>query len=179
MHPMTESNLHNAFAGESMAHMRYLNYARVADKEGFPNVARLFRAVSFAEEIHASNHLRKMDRKGAPVAGEVPLGLGKTAQNLEFGIMGETFEILEMYPVYFEVAKYQGEKAAMQTFDWAWQAEKVHQKMFTEAKALVDGGKDWKPAKLHICEVCGWTVEGDAPDTCPVCGAKKKQFREF
>ncbi len=179
MHAMTETNLHNAFAGESMAHMRYLNYATVAEREGFPNVARLFRAISFAEEIHASNHLKKMDRKGAAIAGEVPLGLGKTSQNLEFGIMGETFEINEMYPVYFEVAKYQSEKMAMQTFDWAWQAEKIHQGMFTEAKALVDAGKDWRPSNIHICSVCGWTVEGDSPDTCPICGAKKSQFEKF
>lgn len=179
MHPITETNLHNAFAGESMAHMRYLNYAAVADREGFPNVARLFRAISFAEEIHASNHLKKMERKPSAIAGEVPLGLGRTSQNLEFGVMGETFEIQEMYPTYFETAKYQGEKAAMQSFDWAWQAEKIHQQMFTEAKALVDAGKDWRPSKVHICSTCGWTVEGDAPDVCPICGAKRNQFKEF
>jgi len=159
--------------------MRYLNYAQVADKEGLPQVARLFRAISFAEEIHASNHLKKMDRKSAPMAGEAPFGLGTTSQNLEFGIMGETFEIQEMYPVYYEVAKYQGEKRAMQSFDWALQAERIHQQMFTEAKELVDAGKDWRPSQVHICEACGWTVEGEAPDVCPVCGAKKNQFREF
>jgi len=179
MHSMTETNLHNAFAGESMAHMRYILYADVAEKEELREVARLFRAVAFAETVHAGNHLKRMPRRPAPVSGEAPLGLGKTRDNLEFALMGETFEVDEMYPVYFEVAKFQMEKAAMTSFDWAWQTEKVHQRLFLHAKTAADAGVDSSPAKLNVCQTCGWTVEGDAPDTCPVCGAKKGGFQEF
>lgn len=179
MHAMTEQFMHNAFAGESMAHMRYLVYADAAEKEGFKNVARLFRAVAFAEEIHASGHLRRAPKKGGAVAAEAPFGVGKTAENLAVAVAGEMFEVEEMYPVFMETAKFQGEKVALSSFEWAYKAEKVHQKMYEEAKGLVEKGKDWRDSKLHICSTCGWTVEGEAPDVCPVCGAKKGAFKQF
>ena len=176
---MTEANLHSAFSGESMAHMRYRTFADVAEKEGFVNVARLFDAISFAERIHATNHFRKMPRTITRVSAEAPFGNGTTSQNLQHGIDGETFEIDEMYPVYLEVAKFQGEKLAAQSFDWAWNTEKVHKRMFAAAKALVDSGKDYDQTRIQICRVCGYTIEGDAPDICPICKAKKEFFREF
>jgi rubrerythrin len=176
---MTEADLHNAYAGESMAHMRYLIFATRAEKEGFKNTARLLRAIAFAEQVHATNHFMRMPRAAAPMAGEVPFGLGTTSQNLQYGIDGETFEINEMYPVYKETAIFQGEKAVVTSFDWALQTEKVHQKLFTDAKEAVDQGKDWKPSKVQICETCGYTMEGEAPDKCPICGAKKEGFKEF
>jgi rubrerythrin len=179
MHPMTEANLHNAYTGESMAHMRYLIFAARAEKDGFKNTARLLRAVAFAEQVHATNHFARMPRTAAPMSGEAPFGLGTTSQNLQYAIDGETFEINEMYPVFKETAIFQGEKAVVTSFDWALQTEKVHQKLFTDAKTSVDQGKDWKPAKVQICETCGYTIEGDAPDKCPICGAKKESFREF
>ena len=162
-----------------MAHMRYRIYSDTAGKEGFTNVARLFKAISFAERVHASNHLRKMPRRISSVGAEAPFGLGTTSQNLQFGIDGETFEIEEMYPVYLEVAKFQGEKLAAQSFDWAWNAEKIHKRMFSAAKELVDSGKDFDQARIQICVVCGYTVDGDAPEICPICKAKKESFREF
>lgn len=179
MHAMTEQFMHNAFAGESMAHMRYMVYAEAAEKDGFKNVARLFRAVAFAEEVHATGHMRRAPFKMGSVAAEAPFGVGKTSENLANAVAGETYEIEEMYPVFMETAKFQGEKLALTSFDWAFKAEKVHQKMYLEAKSLVDQGKDWRDAKVHICSTCGWTVEGDAPDVCPVCGAKKAAFRLF
>ncbi|MEM0449056.1 MAG: rubrerythrin family protein [Methanomassiliicoccales archaeon] len=179
MHAMTEQFMHNAYAGESMAHMRYLIYADAAEKEGFKNVARLFRAVAFAEEIHASGHMRRSPRKMGAVAAEAPFGVGKTAENLAVAVEGEKFEVEEMYPVYMETAKLQGEKIAYTSFEWAYKAEKVHKKMYEEAKELVDQGKDWRDAKVQICSTCGWTVEGEAPDVCPVCGAKSSAFRAF
>jgi rubrerythrin len=179
MHPMTESNLHNAYAGESMAHMRYLIFAAKAEREGFKNTARLLRAIAFAEQVHATNHFMRMPRTAAPMSGEAPFGIGTTSQNLQYAIDGETFEINEMYPVYKETAIFQGEKAVVTSFDWALQTEKVHQKLFTDAKAMVDQGKDWKASKVQICETCGYTIEGDAPDKCPICGAKKEGFKEF
>jgi rubrerythrin len=179
MHPLTEANLHNDCSGESMAHMRYLIYADQAEKEGFRQVARLFRAIAFAGKVHATNHFKRMDRKLSNALGEAPFGSGTTSQNLQYGIDGETFEIEEMYPVYREVAKFQGEKAAWLSFYYAWNTEMIHKRMFEEAKQLVDSGKDWKEAKVHVCTVCGFTGEGEAPDRCPFCGAKREAFKEF
>lgn len=176
---MTEADLHNAYAGESMAHMRYLIFATKAERDGFKNTSRLLRAVAFAEQVHATNHFMRMPRAAGPMSGEAPFGLGTTSQNLQFAIDGETFEIDEMYPVYKETAIFQGEKATVTSFDWALQTEKVHQRLFTEAKESVDKGQDWKSAKVQICETCGYTIEGDAPDVCPICGAKKERFKEF
>ncbi len=179
MHPMTESNLHNAYAGESMAHMRYTIFAAEAEKDSFKNTARLLRAIAFAEQVHATNHFIRMPRAAAPMAGEAPFGLGTLSQNLQFAIDGETFEINEMYPVYKETAIFQDEKAVVTSFNYALQTEKVHQRLFIEAKAMADQGKDWKSEKVQICETCGYTMEGDAPDKCPICGAKKERFKEF
>lgn len=162
-----------------MAHMRYRIFSDVARKEGFKNTVVLFEAISYAERVHATNHFKKMPRRPSPVAAEAPFGLGTTSQNLQYGIDGETFEIEEMYPAYLEVAKFQGEKSAVQSFDWAWNSEKVHQKMFTAAKRLVDSGKDYDHAKIQICDICGYTVEDEAPAICPICKARKESFREF
>jgi len=179
MHDMTEQYLFNAFAGESQAHMRYVNYADVAVKEGYPNVGLLFRAIAFAERVHASNHLERMPQKEDMFSGENPYGLGDTAENLQKGIDGETFEIEEMYPTYRKVADFQDESEAVQTFDWALRAEKIHAKMYADAKEKVEDGEDIDLEKVSICSVCGYTKKGDAPDRCPVCGAEKEEFREF
>lgn len=179
MHDMTEQNLHNAFAGESQAHMRYRIYSEVAEEEGFSNVARLFRAISFAEKVHASNHLERMPREDGSFAGSNPYGLGDTSENLQAGIDGETFEIEEMYPVYKQVAEFQGEDRAKQSFDWALNAEEIHAEMYRNAKESVDEGEDMDLEEVQVCSVCGYTTEGEAPEECPICGAKKKSFREF
>jgi len=176
---MTEENLHNAFSGESQAHMRYQLYGEVAEDEGYPNVARLFRAISYAERVHASNHLSRMPLGEGSFAGGNPYGLGTTEENLQFGIDGETFEIEEMYPTYKEVADFQEENSAKQSFDWALQAEKIHAKMYQDAKEKVENDEDIELEEVQICKTCGYTTEGDAPDRCPVCGAKKEYFKEF
>lgn len=127
MHPMTEANLKSAYAGESQAHMRYLAWADKAERDGFPAVARLFRAVSWAEQIHATNHfmvLRNEVGDDQTVAGAV-FGYGPTAQNLTGAIGGEEFEVAEMYPAYIAVAKLQGETSAVRSFEWALEAEKT------------------------------------------------------
>lgn len=179
MHDMTEQNLHNAFAGESQAHMRYMNYSEVAREEDYPNVALLFRAIAFAEKVHASNHLERMPQKEGMFAGKNPYGLGDTLENLQKGIDGETFEIEEMYPTYRKIAEFQDEDAAVQTFDWALRAEKIHAKMYKDAKEKVENEEDIELEKVQICSRCGYTKEGEAPDRCPVCGAKKEEFEEF
>ncbi|MFQ6125818.1 MAG: rubrerythrin family protein [Candidatus Heimdallarchaeota archaeon] len=178
---ITKANLGSAFAGESQAHMRYQIYSQEAQKEGFPNVARLFEAIAWAERVHAGNHLHCMRdlREIVTTVAETPFGLGDTTINLQFGIDGETFEITEMYPAYIEVAQSQGENEAIQSFNWAFQAEQIHAKMYQRAKSLVDRGKDIELGKVQICGRCGHTLEGDAPDKCPICGAPKEMYKEF
>jgi rubrerythrin len=164
-----------------MAHMRYGTWGDKAEQDGFPNTARLFRAITFAERVHANNHFRELkDQAGGFVCNSAAVfGLGSTSQNLQGGIDGETFEINEMYPTYLETAKFQGEKGAQQSFFYALSAEKTHAAFFQKAKAAVDSGKDIKLGPMQICTVCGYTLEGDAPDKCPICGAKKEKFRTF
>jgi len=181
MHEMTASNLRSAFAGESQAHMRYLIYSDRAERDRFPNVARLFRAIAYAEQVHASNHFQQLrDTWGAAltVAG-AGFGLGPTAENLEVATEGEEFEVAEMYPVYKAAAELQQEKGAVRSFDWAWQAEQIHVAMYKEAKAAVEAGKDYDIGPAYICSVCGHTLEGEAPDRCPVCNAKQERYRQF
>lgn len=181
MHSMTAENLRSAFGGESMAHMRYMIWADKADKDGFPNVARLFRAVSFAEQAHATGHFNAMRdvAGGFSVLAGGGFGLGSTSQNLQGAIEGETFEINEMYPAYMSVAETQTEKAAHRSMSWAVAAEKIHAEMYTQAKQAVDAGRDAAFGPIHVCAVCGHTHEGDALDKCPVCGALGKSFRSF
>ena len=167
MKKMTEGNLQAAFAGESQAHMRYLIFAEKAEKEGDANVARLFRAIAFAEQVHATNHFKNLD------------GIGGTAENLQVAIDGENYEVEEMYPVYRAVAELQGEKGAVRSTTWALEAEKVHSELYSQAKASVTEGKDADIGEIYICEVCGWTGTGEKPDKCPLCGAKGDRIRTF
>ncbi len=167
MRKMTEDNIKNAFAGESQAHMRYLIFAEKAKQEGFPNVARLFRAIAYAEQIHATNHYNVLGM------------IRDTTDNLQVAINGETYEVNEMYPAYKAVAELQEEKGAQRSANWALQAEKVHAGMYQEAKQAVERKEDITLGPVFICEVCGYTVEGSAPDRCPICGAPKERFRKF
>ncbi len=178
MNDMTAANLRSAFGGESMAHMRYLVWSDVAAEEGYPNVARLFRAISRAEQVHASNHFETLRDVSGPflVPSMAGFGLGGTADNLDGAIEGETFEINQMYPAYKEVAKSQGEKQANVSFYYALSAEKVHQQMFGQAKEEVLSGRDMELGKVQICEVCGHTLEGEAPQKCPICGAASEKY---
>jgi rubrerythrin len=167
MKAMTEKNLRDAFAGESQAHMRYAIFAKKAEEEGRSNLARLFRAISFAELVHATNHF-------------VALGdLGESVKNLDMAIAGETYEVEEMYPAFQAVAQLQNEKGAQRSIRFALEAEKIHASMYQIAKQAAAEGKDVKLASVHICEVCGYTVEGDAPEGCPVCGTPRERFRKF
>jgi rubrerythrin len=167
MKKMTEENVKGALAGESQAHIRYLAFAEKAAAENLPNVARVFRANAFAEQVHATNHLRTL------------AGIGATKDNLAFAVGGEDFEVEEMYPVYSGTAQAQGEKMAQMYMDYALAAEKVHRGMYQAAKKAVDAGKDIEAKPVHICSVCGFTMEGDAPDKCPVCGSPRQKFVTF
>lgn len=181
MRAMTAANLRSAHGGESMAHMRYMIWADQADRDGLPNVARLFRAISYAEQAHATGHFRVLrDTGGAfEVLAGAGFGLGKTSENLAGAVAGEEFEIAEMYPTFLEVARLQGESAAARSMEYALAAEKIHAAMYRKAKQAVDQGRDADVDKIQVCSVCGHTLEGEAPDECPVCGVKKQMFKAF
>ncbi len=167
MNAKTEENLKAAFAGESQAHMKYLNFAAQAEKEGKPNVARLFQAASYAEQIHASNHLKALE------------GIKGTADNLDAAFGGETFEIEHMYPDYMAVAEQQGEQKALRSMTWAIAAEKVHATAYAAAKQAVTSGQDAPAVDIWVCIACGFTMEGVPPEKCPVCGAPQTKFKKF
>src|SRR3990172_7372064 len=145
MHAMTASNLRNAHGGESMAHMRYKVWSDVALREGLPNIARLFRAISAAEIAHATGHFREIgSQPGDSLCASMSVfGLGGTSQNLQCGINGETYEITEMYPTFLETARLQGEKGAQLSFHYALSGEKTHAALFQKARAALDStGRD-------------------------------------
>jgi rubrerythrin len=171
----------NAFGGESQAHMRYLHFALKAEKQQFPNMARLWRAVAHAEYVHAGDHYKELAHlDGGFVANSMAaFGPGDTIKNLKLSIAGESFEIEEMYPVYIETAKLQHEPDAQKSFEWSYVTEKVHKQMFEQALSVIEKGADIDLGPVQVCEVCGYTLEGAAPDVCPLCKAKKEKFTEF
>jgi len=164
MKKITKSNLENALAGESQAHIRYEKFSDRAEKDGYPNVGRLFEAAAASERVHAGNHLRALD------------GIQETASNLAAASGGENFEIEEMYPSYIAVAELQDEKKARESMHRALQAEKVHLDLYRRAASDVAAGKDIGRTDYYVCPVCGFTMEGNAPDVCPVCGTKHERF---
>ena len=160
-----EQFLKEAFAGESQANRKYLAFAEKADKEGYPQAARLFRAAAEAETVHAHNHLRALK------------GIGSTTQNLEAAIAGETFEFKQMYPGMIEAAGAAGNKAAERSFNYANEVEKVHASLYT--KLLDSLGKSQENYSYYVCATCGYTAEQDAPEVCPVCGSKGAMFKKI
>jgi rubrerythrin len=164
---MTEKSLRNAFAGESQAHMKYLIFAEQAEKEERKDLARLFRAISYAEQVHATNHFKALG------------DLKSTSENLQASWNGENFEVEEMYPAYNAVATLQEEAVGVRSIGFALAAEKIHRSIYAEAKEKVDKGEEVKLDKISICPVCGYTVIGEAPEKCPVCGAPKSSFHVF
>jgi len=167
MREMTEKFLQEAFAGESMAHMRYLLFADRAEEEGLTELARMFRAIAYAEKVHAGNHL------------EVLGGLRSAPDNIQTCIQGETYEIEEMYPVFNATAKLQDESGAVRSTHYALEAEKIHAEWYRKAKEAVEKGEDVRVGTIQICSVCGHTREGEAPEKCPICGASREKFVQF
>lgn len=160
----TQENLKAAFAGESQANRKYLAFAKAAEAEGKPGVARLFRAAAEGETIHALNHLRTL--------GEVKT----TAENLKAAIAGETHEFETMYPQFIKEAQEEGEKGAEISFNGANEVEKIHQQMYSAALAKIETGEDADLAEYKVCEVCGNVFVGAVPDTCPICKAPSSKF---
>jgi len=157
----TEKNLQDAFAGESQANRKYLAFAEKADKDGFPQIAKLFRAAAAAETVHAHGHLRLMN------------GVGATEANLKEAIAGETHEFKSMYPQMIKDAEAEGNKAAARYFGFANAVEEVHANLYQ--KALEKMG-DLETTDYYVCSVCGHTIEGEATEKCPVCGAAPKAY---
>jgi len=157
----SEKNLQEAFAGESQANRKYLAFSKQAEKDGYLQAAKLFRAAAEAETVHAHAHLRTL--------GEVK----STAENLKAAISGETFEFKTMYPDMIKAAEAEGNKAALRSFTFANEVEKIHAKLYQKA---LDNLSSLPEADYYVCSVCGYTCEDEAPDTCPVCSAKGKAF---
>ena len=162
----TNENLQEAFAGESQANRRYLFFAEKADEAGDKQIARLFRAAAEAETVHARNHLR--------VLGEIK----SDKENLEAAIGGESYEFTQMYPGFIEQAKSENNGKAENSFDLANKVEQIHHRLFQEALSSLESGKSFKDAPYYVCQVCGNTVEGEAPERCPICGAPRSKFKK-
>jgi len=163
---MTKSHddLWAAFAGESQANRKYTAFAEKAEKECYPQVARLFRAAAAAENIHAMSHLRAL--------GEIK----STAENLDTAASGENYEWTDMYPGFLKDAEAEQDKIAVSTFKKALDAEKVHEQLYREMKATLDKGEVFD---YYLCPVCGYIEKGSAPERCPICGAPRERFEKF
>lgn len=164
--PTTQENLAVAFAGESQANRKYLAFARAAEKEGYPQIARLFRAAADAETIHAHGHLANMG------------GVGTTLENLKAAVAGETYEYQEMYPPMVEQARAEGHKAR-HMLNYANEAEKVHARLFAQALEALSSGKDLAQMDVYLCPVCGDVEFGVPPEKCPICGAPGSKYQKI
>ncbi len=163
----TKENLEAAFAGESQASRKYTFFAEIADAAGNKQIARLFRAAAEAETVHAHNHLRVM--------GEIKTD----KENLETAIGGENYEFTEMYPGFIEQAKKESNKAAASSFGMANEVEQIHHRLFQAALKDMESGQAWSDEPYYVCPVCGNTVEGSAPDRCPICGTPASKFKKI
>jgi len=161
--PTTLDNMKDAFAGESQANQKYRAFAKKAERDGFPNVARLFRTTAEAERIHAEGHLGAMD------------GIGATAENLQAAVDGETYEFTKMYPPMFAQAEAEAHKSK-RMFGYALEAEAVHAKLYALALEAVKQGKDLSEMEFYLCPVCGNIELGKPTEACSICGAKADKF---
>ena len=159
----TQENLKEAFAGESQAFQKYTAFADAAEKDGMPNIARLFRTTAQAERIHAAGHLGAMD------------GVGDTVKNLESAIGGETYEFEVMYPPMLEDAIAEDHKAK-RMFGFAVEAEQVHAKLYALALEAAKNGVDLTETTFHLCPVCGHIEFGEPPERCPICNVPAAKF---
>jgi len=161
----TDDDLRAAFAGESQANRRYLAFAKQAEKDGHPMVAKLFRAVAAAETIHAHSHLRVMG------------GVGSTEDNLKAAMAGENYEVVSMYPEFIADAEKDGDAKAGKSFKWAWEVEKGHELLFKQA--LEQLGAAAGELEIWVCPICGFTHVGTPPEKCPVCGTLGSRFEKI
>ncbi len=161
----TKENLGLAFAGESQASRKYLSFAEKAEEEGYRRIARLFRAAADAETVHAGNHFRVMQ------------GIKSTKENLITAISGENYEFTEMYPTFIKQAETEDEKKAAESFDLANKVEQIHHGLYEATLNMLERGEVMELKAFYVCQYCGNTVERQAPEKCPICGAPKKTFK--
>jgi len=159
----TTENLKEAFAGESQAFQKYSAYAKAAEKDGMPNIARLFRTTAEAERIHAAGHFGALD------------GVGSTTENLQAAIDGETYEATEMYPPMLAKAVEEGHKAK-RMFKFAVEAEQVHAKLYALALVAAQNGEDLTETNFYLCPVCGHIEFGEPSSNCPICGMPAAKY---
>ncbi len=164
--PNTVENLKVAFAGESQANRKYLAFARQAEKDGLPQIAKVFRAAAEAETLHALAHLANMG------------GIGSTLENLKSAVSGETYEFTEMYPPMVEQALSENHKARYM-LGFANAAEKVHAGLFGQALQALESGADLSTMDVYVCPVCGDIEFGTVPDKCPICGAPASKYQKI
>lgn len=163
----TEENLKAAFAGESQANRKYLAFSEKADKEGYKQIAKLFRAAADGETRHAMNHFNTMH------------GVKSTQDNVQVAINGEHYEFTKMYPEFIKIAKNEGDKDAVETFDEADKVEKIHHAAYTKALESLKRGKDLDKVDYWVCQHCGNLFIGKAPAICPICKHPKKEFKKI
>lgn len=159
----TTSNLKEAFAGESQANQKYRAFAKKAERDGFPNIAKLFRTTAEAERIHAEGHLKALD------------GIGSTTENLQTAIDGETYEYTDMYPPMVKQAETDIPKAK-RMFAYAVEAEEVHAKLYALALEAAAKGTDLAETDFYLCPVCGHIEFGKPTENCPICGTKAGKY---
>ncbi len=163
----TEDNLKAAFAGESQANRRYTAFARKAEQEGFKQIAKLFKAAAESETVHALNHM------------DVLREVKSTKENLQAAIEGEVYEHSEMYPKFIKDAEEEKNQAAVISFSGANAIEKIHAQYYKKALETINEGVDLEPKEYFVCQVCGYTADGEAPDICPICNALKEKFKKI
>lgn len=161
--PTTKENLKEAFAGESQANQKYRAFAKKAERDGFPNIAKLFNTAAEAERIHAEGHLGALD------------GIGSTIENLKAAIDGETYEYTTMYPPMLEQAEAENHKAK-RMFKYAVEAEDVHAQLYKLALAAAEQGKDLDVTEFYLCPVCGHIEFGKPEENCPICGTLASKY---
>ena len=160
MSAKTEKNLAYAFAAESKAAVRNATFAKKAEMEGYTQIARLFRAVSDAESVHARRYLLLMR--------------GKIGSTEETAFQNEIKANVEEYPKLIKDASEEGHRSVLKTFSQARDVESLHAELYK--KALNDMVSD-RETDYYVCQVCGYISEGEAPQRCPICGAVEDKFK--
>jgi rubrerythrin len=163
MSEKTEKNLAYAFAAESKAAIRNDAFAKKAEMEGYAQIARLFRAVSDAESVHARKYLLLMRGK-----------VGTTEENLDTAFHNEIKANVEEYPKLIKDASDEQNEGALKSFSQARDVESRHAELYK--KAMNDMLAD-RETTYYVCQVCGYINEESAPEKCPVCGAVKSKFK--
>ena len=157
----TLKNLKAGFIAESQAHQRNLAFAIKAEEEGYPQVAKLFRAIAEAEEIHAFNHLRLL---GA---------VANTQENLETAFERENLAS-NTYPQFIKEANEEDNAHVARIFSYSRDVERGHAKLYEKALEHMLGDVE---TEYYVCGVCGYVSDGDLPEVCPICGASRERFR--